>query len=504
MLPGKINRSALSILLLFLFTSSVSYTQSVDTVPARHRVTLKEAHIGSLHIDTLLLDSYEAVPGNVRKFYLEARKVLTTHEGADYTDEQVVAAAKQHDIHLMGGPMLGDVSDEGVSLWLRPATTKKLRMIVKGVDNSDREKYIIDPAVPGEEVHMFLNGLNPGTEYRYKISRWLHKIAEGTFRTAPAKGEQDAVKVAFGSCFHKIGLHNPNLINQIRNREPLAMMLIGDIAVDDRYNNINMHRADYLLRDASNAWQELAANVPLYAAWDDHDYLDNDLSGIPDTLTIADREALREVWFQNWNNPAAPGEGIYFNTQIGPVELIVLDTRSCRTVEKRGEYGAYLGHEQQEWLKTTLKQSEAPYKIISSGTMWSDYISNGKDSWGTWDTIARQEIFNLILEDRIPGVILISGDRHGARAFKIPVSDDFSLYEFEAASLGGVPGPRAMANDPANQLFGYTGSDIVAFGEFTFDTGKASPGVIFRLIDQYGNILEEHAISYSQLQPPAN
>jgi alkaline phosphatase D len=485
---------AFAFVLMISGSAARSHAQPVDTIPARHRVTLKEAHTGTLHVDTLLLDSYEAVPGNVRKFYLEARKVFTENKDADFTHEQVVAAAKRHDIRLMGGPMLGNVSDEGVSLWLRPATTSKLRIIVKGADNSEREKYTIDPDVPGEERRMFLDGLKPGTEYRYTIYRWLHKIAEGTFRTAPASGEKEVFRLAFGSCFHKIGLHNPNLINQVRKREPNAMMLIGDIAVDDRYNNINMHRADYLLRDVSNAWQDLAANVPLYAAWDDHDYLDNDLSGIPDTLTTADREALREVWYQNWNNPAAGGEGIYFNTRIGPVELIMLDTRSCRIVEKRGEYGAYLGHKQQNWLKATLQESTAPYKIISSGTMWSDDISNGKDSWGTWDTLARKEIFELIKEEDIPGVILISGDRHGARAFKIPVSDDFSIYEFEAASLGGVPGPDAMAKDPVNQLFGYTGSEIVAFGEFTFDTRGDQSKVVFRLIDETGKILEEHTV----------
>ncbi len=51
------------------------------------------------------------------------------------------------------------------------------------------------------------------------------------------------------------------------------MLLLGDIAVDHRRNRINMHRSDYLLRDVSKPWRQLAANVPLYASWDDHDYM---------------------------------------------------------------------------------------------------------------------------------------------------------------------------------------------------------------------------------------
>jgi alkaline phosphatase D len=158
-------------------------------------------------------------------------------------------------------------------------------------------------------------------------------------------------------------------------------------------------------------------------------------------------------------------------------------------------------HEQQKWLKNVLLKSTAPFKVISSGTMWSDYITNGKDSWGTWDTLGREEIFNLIEKENIPGVLLISGDRHGARSFTIKRPSGFTLYEFEAASLGGVPGPEAIAKDSANQLFGYSGTDVIAFGEFTFDTTGDKPLVVFRLIDEFGKIIEEHSLSYSRLTP---
>lgn len=73
------------------------------------------------------------------------------------------------------------------------------------------------------------------------------------------------------------------------------MMLLGDMAVDDRKNQINMHRADYLLRVVSEPWRRLSASVPLYASWHDHDYLNNDLGGVPEGFSEADREALRAV-----------------------------------------------------------------------------------------------------------------------------------------------------------------------------------------------------------------
>ena len=102
---------------------------------------------------------------------------------------------------------------------------------------------------------------------------------------------------------------------------------------------------------------------------------------------------------------------------------------------------------------------------------------------------------------KISGVLLISGDRHGARGFIIPRASGIDFYEFEAASLGGVPGPPAMAKDTTNQLFGYKGDGLKAFGEFTFNFDKDVPEVTFRLINEFGKIKEEHTLTYEKLTP---
>jgi alkaline phosphatase D len=475
-----------------IIISNKSYSQNTDAIPFQYKVTLKEAHIGDLQIDTKLLDSYQLLPENYRQFYFAARLVFSKNADADFTNPEIIQAAKKYDIPLMAGPMLGKLHESGVSLWFRPATKDAIEVRVINSGGSNEKIYKTSYVIPGVEQSIDLSGLTSNTDYTYAVYSKKRMIAEGSFTTAPPAEEQGIFRLAFGSCFHKVGIHNPNLVNQILKREIHAMALLGDIAVDDRENKINMHRSDYLLRDVSKPWRLLAANMPLYTSWDDHDYLNNDLSGIPEQFNNADREALRAVWNQNWNNPKNAADGIYFNTRIGPVELIMLDTRSCRTVEERGQYGSYLGLEQQKWLQEVLKNSTAPFKVISSGTMWSDFITDGKDSWGTWDTLAREEIFMLIESENISGVLLISGDRHGARGFMIPSPSGFKILEFEVASLGGVPGPDAMAKDTTNQLFGYDGTDIIAFGEFTFDTKDSKPNVTFRLIDEFGNILEEH------------
>lgn len=488
----------------FLFFSAggnnFANCQIALTVEPRYKVTLPKAHIGSLEVDTMLLNSYELMPSNVRQFYLDARAVFSSKADANFTDAKIIEAAQRNRQSLISGPMLGNLSDKGVVVWLRSATSNTLTILVKK-DGSNGKRFLLKGATPGAEQKIVLDGLLPNTDYEYVILDKKRPIAKGRFKTAPSAKQQGLFHLAFGSDFHKIGLHNPNLINQILKVKPSVMMLLGDGAVDDRDSNINMHRSDYLLRDVAKSWQQLASNIPLYAAWDDHDYMNDDLSGIPKGFTEKHRHALRAIWKQNWNNPHTEFKGIYFNARTGPVEMFMLDTRSYRDNNHRGQYGSFLGSEQLAWLKEALKNSTAPFKLISSGTMWSDNISNGKDSWGTWDTQAREEILSFIETNKIAGVILLSGDRHGARGFKIERPSGHIFYEFEAGTLGGVPGPEAVAKNSSNQLFGYAGLDTIAFGELVFDSNGEKPSVTFRLIDEKGATLEKHSLSYQQLTP---
>lgn len=475
-----------------------------ESVDREIKVTLREAHKGTLEIDTRLLDSYGAPPPAHRQFYFEAREWFVGNRDADFSDDAVVLAAQKHGLALMGGPMLGDVTENSVTVWLRPAITTPMEIVVAG------RTIPIQVDRPGEAIRVKLDGLSPKNDYAYSLRCEDKEITSGSFKTTARPGDSGQLRIAFGSCFHKIGLHNPNLFQTILNRSPHAMMLLGDLAVDDRNDQINLHRADYQLRDVSPAWRSFVAQMPVFTAWDDHDYFDNDLSGVPRRFKPTDRDAVRAVWRQNWNNPATESErqGIYFNTRLGPAEIIMLDTRSCRDNRRRHEYGSYLGDDQLQWLKRVLSESTAEFKIVSSGTMWSDYVSKAKDSWGSWDTQAREEIFQLIEDEKIGGVLLVSGDRHGARGFRIPRPSGYSFYEFEPATLGGVSGPAGKVKGCSEQLFGYSGSDengddFIAFGEFTFDTSASEPGVTFRLISQFGDVLEQITLTSSQLAPGA-
>ncbi len=62
---------------------------------------------------------------------------------------------------------------------------------------------------------------------------------------------------------------------------------------------------------------------------------------------------------------------------------------------------------------------KGPFIVLIHRNIWSDYVTEGKDSWVCDDPEGQEEIRNLIEENNIQGVLLISGDRHGARGFTI-------------------------------------------------------------------------------------
>jgi alkaline phosphatase D len=469
-------------------------------------VTLPEAHKGDLETDTRLLDSYGRPPEEKRGFYLAAREILTGNPGASPADPRIVEAAERAGLPLMAGPMLGDVSQSGVTVWFRPVHAGVFVVKVAADGEPQVKDFRVEAKQAGGATRVRLDGLRAGTRHTYRIANEAGEdLGGGVFLTVPSPESKEPLRIAFGSCFHKIGVHNPNLMRLIAKRGNHAMLLLGDLAVDDREAHLHLHHADYLLRDVSEPWRKLSREVPVYASWDDHDYLNNDKSGLQKgQIGGPERDALRLLWQENWNNPPTPvaDRGIYFNTVIGEVEIVMLDTRSCRSWDKRGEEGSYLGEAQMRWLFDTLKASKARFIIITSGTMWSDFVSNGKDSWGVWDVPAREKLFDFIEENGIGGVLLLSGDRHGARGFRIERQSGFTLHEFEAATLGGVPGPPAFAPDRSAQIYGYGGGQI-AFGEFTFEAGMPDPVVTFRLIDEQGRELEKHAFARSALVPGA-
>lgn len=392
-----------------------------------------------------ILNYRETDKEGLKAVYGRAYHILSRSKTANYedlaSDSIFQSLSIKYKIEKLGGPMLGNVKPDGVSIWLRTLQTAKIEVEV--FHNEFKKKY--GPVYSGKDSgYMYrveISGLQSQTEYSYRVLI-DDKAIELPFNAHFTTSHEDSdskFKIAFGSCPHRWGLGNKKL--RIQSRENQALLLLGDVAVQDRNDHLGMHRADYLLRDFLPAWKRLSASTPVYASWDDHDYFDNDKAGIPDGYSQKDIENVRDIFRNSWVNPSygLDDKGIFTRSRIGPFDIIMTDNRYFRT----GGEGSFLGEEQLKWLKDQLLDCKGPFVILACGSMWSDYVSNGKDSWGKNDPDGREEIFRFIENNNISGVLLISGDRHGARVFAIPRKSGFVFYEFEVASLGARVGPPA-------------------------------------------------------------
>jgi alkaline phosphatase D len=486
-----------NLFLIFLAITTVSNAQNFGD---------KKHLINSKTDNRVILDYWKNNSDAEKAIYESAYQIFSNNTEATFAelskDSEFESLCIANKTEKLGGPMLGNITSNGVSIWIRTLKPSKVEVEINSKGINKKYGPVYSTQESDLSVVIPITGLQASTNYKYNVlidNKRIEIPENSNFRIPPAYEDTSTVRIAFGSCFHRWGLGNKKLLDQIHDRSPNALLLLGDIAVQDRKNNTAMHRADYLLRDFYPGWNNLVSSVPVYATWDDHDYFANDKAGIPEGYTKADKENIWKVFRNSWNNPSYgfgdDKKGVFLHTRIGPCDIIMTDNRYFRT----GEEGSFLGKEQMEWLKEELLNCEAPFKILSCGSMWSDFVSNGKDSWGVNDPDGREEIFKLIEDNNISGVLLISGDRHGARGFYMQRPSGFKFYEFGAASLGARVGPSAKKESWTSQLFGIDGK--FAFGEFTFNTTMKDPEVIFRLIGDDGLNIYELKLKKSQLTP---
>lgn len=486
-------------------TSSLAVANSLPS--AEHALQLDGYSPGKLlsKIEGLdLLNLWGKRPEKVQELYTLIDAALSKSKDRTFADvgrdEAVQAFCKHHDVLHLGGPMLGCISETSARVWIR--TTEPAEVKVHVIVDGARKTF--GPIHSTNETDLVavvpVSGLIPGESYSYDVTVNGYSISipkDATLTTLP---DTRQIRIAFGTCPHRWGLGNPQQAEQILRHKPSALLMYGDLGSQDKNDHVGKHRSDYQIRDLFPAWKSLSASIPTYATWDDHDYFDNDRAGIPKGYTGDDRSAVRQVFSQAWNNPGVGFNdlrgGIFFKTRMGPCDVIMLDNRYFRTGEERG----FLGNDQTAWLKEQLLACKGPFIIITCGTMWTDHVSNGKDSWGRFDPEGREELFQFIEKNRISGVLLLSGDRHGACGFKIPRPSGHIFYEFEAATLGGRSGPAANAKSHPDALYSF--SKTYAFGEFDFDATLEDPEVHFKLIHETGKTLYQLVLRRSELTPP--
>jgi alkaline phosphatase D len=154
----------------------------------------------------------------------------------------------------------------------------------------------------------------------------------------------------------------------------------------------------------------LLAATSVRAMWDDHE-VHNDFDSTSRYIEEG-RQAFHEYWpvRGDGGDPAV----LYRRFAWGPAaDFFVLDCRQYRRPkhETDGPAKTMLGGRQKAWLKDGLRASRAPFKfVLSSVPLHGPW---GADRWAGYAT-ERDELLAFVREDRIGGVIVLSGDVHAA------------------------------------------------------------------------------------------
>lgn len=396
------------------------------------------------------------------------------------------------------GPLLGHVSDRSVRVWLRTAQESDIRLEVTEANGRSEEASSAGRTSAQDDFTATLEvtGLQPARRYRYRV--WIdgEEGAAAEFRTRGRTGEPLKFRFAFGGGAGFVP-ENERVWSTIGQFRPDALILLGDNVYIDDPTTPAMQKYTYYRRQSRPEWSKLTAVTPVYSIWDDHDFATNDSSGGPEIDEPEWKIPVWKIFRQNWANPAYGGgrsqPGCWYDFRVGDLHFILLDGRYYRHLPG----GTMLGPAQKDWLKRTLNDSEATFKILASPVPWAeDTKPSSRDTWDGFPE-EREEIFRFIEDNQIQGVALISADRHRSDAYRIERPrrpGSYDLYEFNSSRLTNQHVHPTMEH----ALFSY--NEKQSFGVVDVDTTAEDPRIRYTVVSIDGEEIDSVTIKHSQLQ----
>lgn len=397
---------------------------------------------------------------------------------------------------LVHGPMVGQVTDTSASFWFRTDGPREVSVEIPGHSSRTTVKTTKKNGFVGVVT---TSGLLPGTYFNYDVFVDKKKIEisgiDFGFRTFPSSDEDSKFTLAFGGCSGFVPEFEKTW-DLIAEHEPRATLLLGDnVYIDDPEDVVWTGNYCYSRRHSRAEWRKLVAGTSMHAIYDDHDFGTDDC--IPGA-SVNDpdwKKPVLENFGRNWNNPPTGGgeknPGCWHSFYIGKIQVIMLDCRFYRDLENK----SMLGPVQKAWLKKTLVESSAIFKVIASSVPFSEGIKPG--SKDPWDGYAgeREEIFSFIKNERINGVFLIAADRHRIDLRRTKRPDSYDLYEFVSGRLTNRHVHPVVKTD--GLIWGY--NETCGYCLLHFDTLTKDPVLELEAYDLHAKKLFGYAIRASDL-----
>ena len=118
-----------------------------------------------------------------------------------------------------------------------------------------------------------------------------------------------------------------------------------------------------------------------------------------------------------------------------------------------------------------------------------------KDTWDGYNR-ERELIFRFIAKQKIPGVVILSADRHRSDAYKINTGIEvmYPLFEWQSSRLTNQHVHGIMKHS----IFGY--NEKPSYGRVDFDLTNKDPSVSYTIVNIDGEKIYSMEVKQSELQ----
>ena len=353
---------------------------------------------------------------------------------------------------IQSGPMVGYSEMREVMLWVQ--TKKPARIQIRYHETGKPEPAFLTAEVLTEReqantAHLVADQVEPGKKYEYELlleGRKVNLPYPTTFQTQALwqyRTDPPAFRFAVGSCTYvnEPEVDRPGqpygggyeIFTAINAQKPDFMLWTGD---NTYLREVDWNSRTGVLRRYTHTrsvpeMQPLLANTHHYATWDDHDYGPND-SDRSYWLKPVTLEAFDLFW-ANPNRVFAEGcTGTFFWNDC---QFFLMDDRTFRSPNDTpdGPDKPYLGERQLQWLTDALKDSRATFKfvVIGNQTINPAKVFENYSNYGT----EREKLLKAIADEKIPGVVFLTGDRHHTILHKLNRAGTYPLYDVTISPL---------------------------------------------------------------------
>lgn len=423
---------------------------------------------------------------------------------------------------ILAGPMLGPVELRDAKVWVEVAPTVKSVQLVYNKKGETATKKVAYKGALGNEfnpVQFTIGGLDLNTTYEYRfLVDGKPAKQSGEFTTRDLwqwrKPAPDFTFLA-GSCayFNQPEYDRPgkpyggdsSIFLTMAKEKAAYMLWMGDnwYTREVDFSQWGMWYRPHVTR-MQPVLQPLFKAMSHYATWDDHDYGPNDIGG-----SFILKEESKKIFDSYWLNPSSGfnGQGVYTQVAYSDVELFVTDDRWWRSADdlpamvngKPNPEKHMLGAVQMEWLKNALRHSQATFKIIVVGSQVLNPAS-AKDKMADFP-VDYNNLLEFIAQEKLNGVLFMSGDRHHSEVIKVDRPGTYPLYDITISSLtaGVVPFTGPEKENP----YRLVGVDKNNYGRVTVSGARGQRKLLVEYLGVKGEKLGEWSIAETALKTPA-